>query len=633
MVKLPLKLFPLVLLCLAAALVAGLIWTDGEAPTDASGDNGRPVTALAPVADEQVYQTATNIMSLAATQAEQQLARNAANVADQELDLAFTDALRTASLMHQSKSPETRALQQRVADLQAQIRDEQAQIKQLTDQIARATGDRLEVLKQQLGILQAELSLNQDDLDDARSDLERAGGDPSSEIQQLWQEHQATHQAKEGPKTAPATAPAGVLGSSSLIATWREWQALKGKFQQLVNARREALKLSAALSEQHRTLEQKVQSEQSQKESLAQPAKSLLKTAKTPSAAESKQATDSAVAAIHALSLDTRNLADFDKRILDLAQLGAIYHQWIVLVRARQRAALHSLLRSALWIVLALLLIFFVDQVLDRAFKRVGLDHKQLITLRGVTRFTLQALGLFIVLLVIFGSPANLSTVLGLAGAGLTVALSDFVVSFFGWFTLMGRHGIRVGDWVEINGVRGEVVEISLLRTVLLETGNWTEPGHPTGRRVTFLNNYAVRGYYFNFTTTGQWLWDDLELVIPWGIDPYPVIGQIEQAVKQETAQSSKLAEEEWQRATRGYSVKAFSAEPAINVRSSEDGVHVTIRYITRAHERYDLRYRLSHTGVKLIHQAKAAAPAGEAATDQGTARLIRPAPVPGTSA
>src|SRR5581483_9945564 len=113
-------------------------------------------------------------------------------------------------------------------------------------------------------------------------------------------------------------------------------------------------------------------------------------------------------------------------------------------------------------------------------------QRRRLVTLRAVLRFSLQALGVMFVLFVLFGMPSQMPTILGLAGAGLTVALKDFIVAFFGWFVLMGRNGIRVGDWVEINGVGGEVVEIGLLRTVLLETGNWTDSGHPTGRKVAF---------------------------------------------------------------------------------------------------------------------------------------------------
>ena len=126
-------------------------------------------------------------------------------------------------------------------------------------------------------------------------------------------------------------------------------------------------------------------------------------------------------------------------------------------------------------------------------------------------------------------------TILGLGAAGLTVVFQDFILAFFGWFILMGKNGIRVGDWVEINGVGGEVVEIGLFRTALLETGNWTDKGHPTGRRVTFINNFAITGQYFNFSTTGQWMWDEITVNIPPGVDSYKTIEAIHNAVLKET--------------------------------------------------------------------------------------------------
>jgi len=192
--------------------------------------------------------------------------------------------------------------------------------------------------------------------------------------------------------------------------------------------------------------------------------------------------------------------------------------------------------------------------------------------------------------------------VLGLAGAGLTVVLKYFIVSFLGWFVLMGRQGIRVGDWVEINGVHGEVIEITLLRTVLLETGNWTEVGQPTGRQVAFLNQYAIDGYYFNFTTSGQWLWDHLQVLIPVGQDPYPLVEKIRSIVAKETESNTQLAEREWQRVSRRYNVRSFSAEQSVNVKPTDNGIVVIVRYITRADDRTETRYRLNSALVKLLH-------------------------------
>jgi hypothetical protein len=160
-------------------------------------------------------------------------------------------------------------------------------------------------------------------------------------------------------------------------------------------------------------------------------------------------------------------------------------------------------------------------------------------------------------------------------------------------------------------------VEIGLLRTVFLETGNWTDSGHPTGRRVAFVNSYAVEGHYFNFSTSGQWLWDEIQILIPAGQNPYPVLEKIQKLVTAETAANTHQAEQEWQRATSRYRVKSFSATPSIDVRPTSSGVQVLVRYITRAHERYEMRARLYHALVDLLHKTHVEAAAANVTSRQ----------------
>jgi small-conductance mechanosensitive channel len=206
-------------------------------------------------------------------------------------------------------------------------------------------------------------------------------------------------------------------------------------------------------------------------------------------------------------------------------------------------------------------------------------------------------------LLVIFGPPSQLGTFLGLAGAGLTVALKDFIVGFLGWFVLMGKNGIRLGDWVEINGVTGEVVELGMFHTVLLETGNWTDSSHPTGRRVTFTNSFAIEGHYFNFSTSGQWLWDELQIVLPAGQDPYPIVDAFQKKVAEATAAGARQAEQEWRGAAKSRNMGALTAAPAINIKPVIGGIEIAVRYITRANERYQQRAKLYEAAVDLLGQ------------------------------
>jgi small-conductance mechanosensitive channel len=243
----------------------------------------------------------------------------------------------------------------------------------------------------------------------------------------------------------------------------------------------------------------------------------------------------------------------------------------------------------------------FFDSFLKQLLNKVRLDRRQAETLHAVISTALQIFAVGLILLVIFGPPSQLATFLGLAGAGLTVALKDFIVSFFGWFVLIGRNGMRLGDWVEINGVTGEVAELGMFHTVLLETGNWTDSGHPTGRRVTFTNNFAIEGHYFNFSTSGRWLWDELTVVLTSNQNPYPIVEAIQKAVLEATAESAGQAEKEWQQAAHSREMRTLSAAPAIHVKPVSGGVEVVVRYITRASERSQLRSKLYQAAMNLI--------------------------------
>jgi len=200
----------------------------------------------------------------------------------------------------------------------------------------------------------------------------------------------------------------------------------------------------------------------------------------------------------------------------------------------------------------------------------------------------------------------------GLAGAGLTVAMKDFITAFFGWFILVGRNGIHVGDWVEIQGVGGEVVEIGLLRTFLLETGNWTDSSHPTGRVVSFVNSFAMDKHFFNFSSSGKWLWDELQVRVPQGRDPYAFVDAVRGLVERETSANAVLARKEWDQAGRRSRSGAISTEPAIDVVPTADGVEVRVRYLTRAFERHATARVLNQALLELLHgprPAQASAP------------------------
>src|SRR5712692_621705 len=599
------------LLTLVALGIAGLVLTrDTGQPVAAeqarAGKDSKKTPSRPPLVDERPLQTARSLAALAATSEEQQLAHQALKVADHEVDLAFADALRRATEQPVQLTPEIKELYARKSKAEAAVESDLARTAQLTKQLAAAHDQQKDDLQDQLDVAKAQLELDQDELDDARDDLDRTGADPRARIQHLKEQHEAGQheQLAAAPQTGKASDPN--YEASTLLAQFRAWYALRSKQRQLAQARQEALDKIQALSARHDAFKQRVQQEQAEREAVKQQAAGFAQGSSAGNRASSKQTAKDTLSSLMYFTQDQRYLADLGRRIQDEQELAGLYANWTALVGAYERAILHRIIASAMWILLVLLSVYVVGRVVDRFFTDLRPEHTRLRTLRVVIRFALQAVGALLILFVLFGAPSQTPTILGLAGAGLTVALKDFIVAFFGWFVLMGRNGIRVGDWVEINGVVGEVVEINLLRTVLLETGNWTDTGHPTGRKVAFMNSFAIEGHFFNFSTSGQWLWDELEIMVPSNQDPYPIIDAIQKMVTKETEANGRKAEEEWQHATSHQRVRSFSAEPAINLRPTSAGVEVHVRYITRAHERYAVRTRLYQAVVELLHRKKA---------------------------
>jgi len=455
-------------------------------------------------------------------------------------------------------------------------------------------------------LTKAKLELDQDELETVKTDLIRSGADRLSRIQRQFNRHEATQKEYEANNPPTATDKNRTAeGSASAIAEVSAWKSLRDRAVRLQHAMEDARQVAATLRESHRGLQSQVDMEVSNKEAITEQARSGI-AATAGSDSNSSTSTARAITSLHQISVDQKDLSDLDKRIQDQDDLATAYGNWLDVVKTRQSAVLHDMLQFAMLILLVVFAVYLCNRLVDHFFVGLAVERTRLHTLRGVIRFAVQALGLAVILLMLFGVPNQLSTILGLAGAGLTVACKDFIMGFIGWFLLMGRNGLRVGDWVEIDGVVGEVVEIGLLRTVLLETGNWTDSGHPTGRKVAFVNSYAIEGHFFNFSTTGQWLWDEVQILVPASENPYPMIDAIQKMVAEQTAANVEAAEQEWQRSKGHYRAQPVSAAPEVSLRPTSSGIDVHVRYITRAGERHATKTRLYQALVELLHGRQA---------------------------
>ena len=541
------------------------------------------------IVDQRPWQTAKTVAALAVSAEELELAREAERLADHEVDQAFAQSLRQASAETRQLTGEALTLQKRVTELQQTVKQDQAQVASLTAKASPApaapgaagpTGDDLNVAK-------AQLSLDQDELSDSMEDLARASGDHRGKIQQELTAREASMKKYDEQAAISRDGETAVVSAGryrTLAAQIAEWWAQRTRMQLIDQAQQLATADVAALTADHARLAPEAQA-----------------AAVTAAAAAAGESSSDRVKELQGVATQQNILSILDDRLSAQQQLVTLYGRWHGQVELQHKMLLHLMLQSLTLIAAIVLLTILAGWGLQAAFDRMSQDRRQRQTLRTILNLGTQVLGLILVLLVIFGTPQQMPTILGLATAGLTVVFQGFILAFCGWFVLMGRHGIRVGDWVEIDGVVGEAVEIGVFRTWLLETGNWTANGHPTGRRVSFLNGYAIQGKYFNFSTTGQWMWDEIKVSIPQGTEAYPLIDKIREAAIKATETDTKMAEEEWKRVTHEQGSPHFSATPSVDMQPAAGGVDIVVRYVTRAGVRLETRNRLYETVVGLM--------------------------------
>ena len=179
--------------------------------------------------DQSTYATAQRLAQLALTTEEQSLSQSALRIADHELDLAFTEALRDVEAHPPALNSDAAAIQARIAKSQSLLSSDQQRVTDLTAALAQAKADQKDKIQDQLDLAQSQLELDKDELDESNQNLVDAGGNPHQQIESMVQEHDA--QTKAHPN--PTEAKAAVEDQKGAVGKFRTWWQLRQKEQAL----------------------------------------------------------------------------------------------------------------------------------------------------------------------------------------------------------------------------------------------------------------------------------------------------------------------------------------------------------------------------------------------------------------
>ena len=168
----------------------------------------------------------------------------------------------------------------------------------------------------------------------------------------------------------------------------------------------------------------------------------------------------------------------------------------------------------------------------------------------------------------------------GLFGAGVVVALQDVIASFGGFIAIGLSNLYRVGDRIQVNETKGDVIDISVMRTTVMETGNWVSGDLYNGRIVRIPNNAVLKGPVFNYSQGFRFVWDEIKIRLTSQSDHQRAREMLLRVTKETVSDYLAEARASWTRITENYLIENSFLEPAVTLQASGGSLEFSLSYI-----------------------------------------------------
>jgi small-conductance mechanosensitive channel len=202
-------------------------------------------------------------------------------------------------------------------------------------------------------------------------------------------------------------------------------------------------------------------------------------------------------------------------------------------------------------------------------------------------------LGISLIIVVYAHKLGNLTVALGVTGAGIAFALQEVIGSIAGWIAIMFGNFYRTGDRVQLGGIKGEVIDIGIIRTTVMEIGQWVDADLYNGRIVRIANSFVFKEPVFNYSADFPFLWDEIKIPIKYGSD-YKLAREIFYNIAQEVVgEYVKFAQQSWKDMVKKYLIEDASVEPMVTLIANDNWVEFTLRYVVDYKKRRSTKDRL----------------------------------------
>ena len=235
-----------------------------------------------------------------------------------------------------------------------------------------------------------------------------------------------------------------------------------------------------------------------------------------------------------------------------------------------------SVIKYLVWILLIFLLVKWLRSLLKKTLPDNSVKYK---TQKGV-----EVIGyIFIVLITISyftGSIKDFGLAIGLLTAGITITLQELILSIAGSFYIFFVRVYKPGDRIEINGIKGDVIDINSIYTTMMEIGQWVSSDNYTGRIVKLSNAFVFKGPIYNYSQDFPFVWDEFNLPIRYGSDMDLAKNIVISVAKEFLSDYVKSSIADWKAVVEKYYIEDAQVDPTLAITLTDNWIQLNLRYI-----------------------------------------------------
>lgn len=253
-----------------------------------------------------------------------------------------------------------------------------------------------------------------------------------------------------------------------------------------------------------------------------------------------------------------------------------------------------------IWIVVILVILRLLSVFVNRTVK----DNTLRYNVKKAVRFTGYALILLIGIAIFTDNVRYFTVAIGIISAGVAFALQEVILSIAGWVTILTVGMYKPGDRIELNDVKGDVIDIGITRTTMMELGSWISNDNYTGRIIHISNGAIFKGPVKNYSADFPFLWDEINIPISYGSDVELTRKAMLESARQVLGQYAEFAKEHWQVVVKKYLIEDAMVDPTLSIELTDNWINFNLRYVVDYAKRRSTKTQLFQELLQRFNEA-----------------------------